>query len=455
LKQSLNDFGDSYESLVEGHGRLRARAELLFSLERRMPAVAGAGSQHDADYQAQEGRDFDAESNRLITSAYDLISRGVLRCWHTEAGRQRAIREVGLVIAEPVQQPAGRAMDLEPVVLLGTAILLVLLLFFLTFGASLTRGGSNPGSPKRLLLIPLMIGTTYSIAISCAVYVTHSRGGRRPDGSHRAAFYLLAGAAAALGGWIVDLLIQWVLGGYLRLAWTNPEPRWAWQFVTFFTAAGTAFLLERSGDHWRWWVKGVIQGSLTALAAAFTSLVLYRITTTYLGMVEALPTDQRPDLTPFMPALSAIRDGGLRRWGTVVAINGVIGFLIGAVLPRWYRLTLGMVPDDGEDLGLLRAERRRRPNALARKLASSWRNLATEDLLGLTNLTGVDEPADRAQPHDRQRRRRQPTLCPTCYCRSSSPGLRERPCPSRMPPRRRRQWRPHPGPRPRQCRAAE
>ncbi|MCK5230081.1 MAG: hypothetical protein KAR13_07435 [Desulfobulbaceae bacterium] len=305
----IHSFSNHYRLLKDSYKRLSVKAKTCFRLNREI-LLGGEDQQiHDAILECTAN--YKEQCNELLKNLCDFISRGVLKCQITHSSRWHALSAMGF--KEPDTGPGG-GPTINQVLTLLVILVPVLLLNFALFGSRL---------PENVLLMGTMIATIYTMAVMCALYPKGIWKFTRRDehGTRPMLFYLVAGFAAVALAVPVSLVFKFfifsiseeqTMATAFLSAWNDFSMRsYRWMLMAFITAFFTAFHLDNR-PFWKItcsrlrWIEGFVQAAVN-LSAAY--------------IVVCWLDDQN------------LRD----RLICVLGTTAVIGFVIGFVVPHWYR----------------------------------------------------------------------------------------------------------------------
>lgn len=305
----LNRFSDEWQRLRAEFSSLVPKAKRCFQLlgdAAAAPQDATISKMAD-EYQSS----LTDEVGRLLEDLYGFISRGVLQCKLTQAARFQQLSQLGF---QRSHQPT----------LSRDSLVAVFLMVMPVIGASLLYGSG--GDIREALFRAPQYALTYLVAVICALLASrlkHPSVDMDHTSDDRAwSAYLVAGAAAVTAAVIIGLASKIVTG-----LWADPMVSpgdsvlayfgkgHPWLILSFVTAFVTAFHLEnrvseRIPVRKLRWIEGATQGVLTLLAGVGVCLWL----------ANSLP------------------EGAKTPWHIVIT-TGLIGFLLGATVPSWFRAT--------------------------------------------------------------------------------------------------------------------
>jgi hypothetical protein len=314
-------------SIRDTYAMLVPKARKCFRLTRELPPDQDTERSRVPDAVREYRDEFAEQARELLRTIYDFLGRGVLQSRHSYHARCELLRSLGFDV-----QISKPPMTLNQHVILFVVLHAVLILGF-TVGelvAYETRSGFTD-----VFMRALRIAVLYNVAIVCAVYrPQHLALARRDDRGFRpVAWYLLIGALAVVIVLPLNVTIKalWnpglikALVGFegmsrataltvLKDVGTDVAQKFPWLFMTFLTAAGTAYLVDdRPGPRLTAarlrWVEG---GALATVAALGAVVVWY-----WLAQTGGLPTHMQFE------------------WH--VARAWLLGFAIGFLIPTWSR----------------------------------------------------------------------------------------------------------------------
>jgi hypothetical protein len=305
----IHSFSNSYRLLNDSYKRLSDKTKTCFRFNREIPLGGEDQKLRDAIFECTAN--YKEQCNELLKDLCDFISRGVLKCQITNSTRWHALYKMGF--EEPDISTRER-LTINQVLTLLVIIIPILLLNFSLYGS---------GLPETVLLMGTMIATIYTVAVVCALYPKGIWKFTRRDerGTRPILFYLVAGFAAVALAVPISLMFKLVIFSISEgqtmatafpSAWENFSTHsYPWMLMAFITAFFTAFQADNR-PFWKItyprlrWIEGFFQVAVN-LFATF--------------IVVAWLDDQD------------LRD----RLITVLGTNAAIGFVIGFVVPTWYR----------------------------------------------------------------------------------------------------------------------
>jgi hypothetical protein len=294
-------FAPDFQTLQESHRRLTQKV-----IDCKPDA---SGSAKETELYTKLRKHFQEDLDGLLQSICDFIARGMLRCHFTENARHDELRMMGFK-----ERRQGKSFTPHQVANL-----------FLIIASVLWLGIEFSGSSKRSFVHQLamvaMVATTYCVAVLSAVYFMRRLGPEsvKASGERHTAFYLLAGLVAAGLGFVISLAFRYAMHGFdLGKALEQAAIRYPWGLLTFATAAAIAFNIDNGSNRFgnmQRWVEAGIQALVMAIAA-------------YLAYAWLL------ELDPQRMQRAALN------WQMLVFLSAVNGFLLGYLVPTWYRGTL-------------------------------------------------------------------------------------------------------------------
>jgi hypothetical protein len=314
-------------SIRDTYAMLVPKARKCFRLTRELPPDQDIERSRVPDAVREYRDEFAEQARDLLATIYDFLGRGVLQSRYSYSARCELLHSLGFDV-----QIARAPLTLNQHVTLFVVLHAVLILGFIV--AELVyeaRAGFTD-----VFMRSLRIAVLYSVAIVCAVYrPRHLTLARRDDRGFRpVAWYLLIGALAVAIVLPVNVTIKalWnpdlikalmsfdgvskatVLTQVYNGVVADVAQKFPWLFMTFLTAAGTAYLADdRPGPRLtsarlRWLEAGTL-----ATAAAVGSVVVWY----WLAQTGGLPRHMH--------------------FGWHVARAWVLGFTVGFLIPTWSR----------------------------------------------------------------------------------------------------------------------
>jgi hypothetical protein len=297
LGQDYRDIGTAYDRVRD---RVASCARLMRELDaNRDETVAKALEECKSNVSEQ--------TEALLVQMCEFVARGVLRCELTRSAREARLRTMGFSDFADAHYP----LNVNQVVTVGVAVFLAVV-----FGTLLIK--SQSARIGEMLFTAGMVATIYATAVVASIYpktiwdfANIQKSVQRP-----VAAYLVSGVMAVCLAFLVSLTFKFLMKGDFLSALLDYRVSYPWFLLTFVASGVTSFLADdfagRSGDEPRWarWAEGAV----AAAALAATALVVHRM----LG--EAGMPGER------VPPLQAL-----------ISMCAVIGFVIGALVPSWYR----------------------------------------------------------------------------------------------------------------------
>ncbi len=309
----LFENASAFQALENRYERLARSAKTCFQFARE---TQPAGGEVGADLAIAEcQRNFVEQARALLMSQCDFISQGVLSCQLTESARCRALTALGFDI-RPNAQPQG---------LIANQLAALLLLLMLALMLNLALFGARIGGTEKTLMMITMIATLYVVSVACAVCLKGRWAFtlRGADGARPVLSYLAAGVAAVAVAAPVSIGFRIMIGlsadgaqalipAAAAAVTVFAGKAYPWMLTAFVTAVTVSFLLDDKpvyGLSWRQmrWLEGALLSAANLLAAYVVTLWL-------------------TDIGGHAPPIEA-----------VLPRAALIGFLIGFVIPTWYR----------------------------------------------------------------------------------------------------------------------
>ncbi len=302
----LEEFSEDYvaikaqfeRALVAGARCLEvtAKAEEGARAEER----EGASSQAVAECKLH----FRERCDELYREMCLLLARAVLYKERTQRGRVATLERYGFSVSEDGGAPSP--LDANQILGISSIVFLILGLGAIAIGMR--------GTPQEVMFRSIMISAIFGAAVVCALWpkswaiATHTGGRSRPMVSYLLSGILAAACAAGISVLFKSIAMNSTLEAVRNLAISYP-----WFLMSFATAFGLAGLADNWGGKserepiWGRYAEGV------ALAAGLTlTFLLVR------AMLMAIPS-------PHVPSLQ------------VASVAAAIGFVLGVLVPHWYR----------------------------------------------------------------------------------------------------------------------
>jgi hypothetical protein len=312
----LATASNELQGIKQKHDQLARKALRCLRLcDETFPSTVG--------YKSIEALLFDLkeQANELFVSLCDFVARAVLHCCVSQGVRSGELRKIGFVEGHKRSLPGVSVNQVCSLfVWMATILLLVALLAKFQQWSSLKEG----------ILRTLMIAAIHSMAIVCALYpkgqwAVARRGAR---GERPTLFYLLAGAMALAVGVAINIAFKWMIYEFNFDKTLNDfRTAYPWVGLSFVLAAMLALEADnvptRLGRFQRW-----TEGLALAAVMGLAWFVVWRwlLNTGY-------KTADDPKFFLWVMGLSVAN-----------------GFVLGYVVPSWYRRACSDVVVIDEDI---------------------------------------------------------------------------------------------------------
>lgn len=256
------------------------------------------------------------QSSALLAGIYSLVSRGLLQCGTTNGARALSLASLGFDIRTVNPKPKltlDHFMTLS-MVILGALLPGITIVYRFT--------GARIG---ELLNQSLMVSTIYCAAVICAVYPKdHWKFARRSQHNLRPmSFYLTAGLLATAASLVIRFVFQLMLYHLPKEALLRSQLGFPWSVCAFVAAFMVAWMIDdeptsRMPPARLRWIEALAGGSSLALASPLVVTWLAQVT----HHIESAGQMHLPPPPPLPLALVS---------------SFSIGFVIGYLVPTWYR----------------------------------------------------------------------------------------------------------------------
>jgi len=304
----LSRFAADFTELERRYRQLTPKVRYCLRLLHDVTTEGGSGKSDGVVLQFQA--DLTEQVSELLGSLYHFISRGLLQCGTTYGIRAAKLAALGFDRkAVTLKQKLNRDHLMILFGIIGVVILV---------GYALLPGSSTDSFGERLEKA-MLISSLNIIAVICAVYPKERWKFAQWD--HRtvrpAAFYFVAGLMAAGFSLVLNLLFQIFLHHGFGPAWVHFRFSYPWAFSSFTTAFMVAWMtddqpasrLPRLSLRW-------VEGLTGAGALVLAHRAIY-------SFVAQSPASSAEHTLPPLPQ--------------ILARAGIIGFVIGYLIPTWYR----------------------------------------------------------------------------------------------------------------------
>jgi hypothetical protein len=302
----LSYFSSDYQNLQEAYKKIVQEAAYTFDITKN---ISDEIDDRYRDVILKIKKIFLEQNNRLFNNICDIVSRGVLQCSLRLESRNKELNSMGYFLDEKTTLATRQIFSL-----------FICLFFILLIGFSINQ--PQGGSFGKIMLLVVLIATNFTVATAFAVYpkakwdfANRSSSGHRP-----ADFYFAAAVSAVVVGAVVGLILNSIYFKSLSEAWGHLGTRYPWYFTTFVMTLMTAYQVDNSiqGSNnkarlYQRCREGGVQALVSGAAGGFVVAV-------------ALPLVTRESLV-------------LNKLVAVVILMTVLGFLIGFLVPTWYRDT--------------------------------------------------------------------------------------------------------------------
>jgi len=322
----MQDRSEQQNRLQEHRKRYVSMMQNLIELDEQIKINPGMEA-------LQETRDsfrnnMQVEREALYADICDFISHAVLTCCLTNGNIKKVTNELGFICDPSKQSKLLQAVNYT-LALFSLLLVFVLLSFILLLGTN--------GDIERILLIVTMIVSIYSAAVVCALFPKQLWSlFKYRNKVYPVCGYLLSGLMAMSSSLVISMFFKTLvfvkedsISGIVApftLAWQDfSTVSYPWIIMSFVAAISTAFLsdwtvLSNRPIYLRRFFDGVLQSIILIGGSVIV----------YLWLVD-LEYTRVPNLT------------------RLVTITGGIGFLIGFIVPNWYRNSYVIEPDHEDD----------------------------------------------------------------------------------------------------------
>jgi hypothetical protein len=305
----LDQFASEYSSIKESYRRLKPKVRNYFRLSR---GTASGGDGRSDDLVLQVRADLTEQSNEILSRLYNFVSRGLLQCGVTYGARASSLAMLGFDL---------HTVEIKPKLTLNHMMALFGMVAIIVLAVFMSLGIPSGVSFDELLARIVLISVLYSAAAICAVYPKErwSFARREPQSVRPVAFYFAAGALAALASLGISFLFNLVIFRSLPRTWAHSLLTYPWCLSSFSAAFVLAWmtddtptsLLTRARLRW-------VEGLTGAGALAATIFLVFPWLDAVAANHQAMPAHRSP-----LPV--------------ALTMSCAIGFMIGYLIPTWYR----------------------------------------------------------------------------------------------------------------------
>lgn len=254
------------------------------------------------------------EIENLHRDICNFIAKGILRYEMTRSLRERRLREMGFINISH----ESSIININQIVSISGIVFLIMLLGMVILG----RIFNSNQQIQKVIFISSMVATIYGVSIFAGIYpkTVWSYANRKKTGERAAPVYLLSGGMAVVLSIIVSLTFKFLL---FRDFMKALEDIWLirpWLSMSCVIAIATAFFADdfigvnAEEPSWLRWLEGAALG-VTLIGASW-------LVREWLIQIPNIPKDRIPGLEIVLP------------------ISGVMGLLIGLIIPHAYRAAI-------------------------------------------------------------------------------------------------------------------
>jgi hypothetical protein len=322
----MQDRSDQYNRLKEHCKRYVSMMQNLVELDEQIGVNPDIGVLHETRNNFRSNMQVEREA--LYADICDFISHAVLTCCLTNGNIKKVTKDLGF-ICDPnriskLVQTVNYTLTLFSLLLVFVLISFILLL------------GTN-GDIERILLIVTMIVSIYSAAVVCALFPKQIwLLFKYKNQVYPVCGYFLSGLMAMSSSLVISMFFKTLVFAKeesvtgimapFTLAWNDfTTVSYPWIIMSFVAAVSTAFLSDWTLlNNASTYIRRSLDAVLQSIILIGGSVIVY------LWLVD-LEHTRVPDLTRLM------------------IITGGIGFLIGFIVPSWYRSSYVTGPDHKVD----------------------------------------------------------------------------------------------------------
>lgn len=286
-----------FDDVDKRYDELAGTAKRLFRLLATLKPRSGEPKLGDAVEELELA--FKTSVQELQKTMCDLISRGLLTCTFTEAGRLGELRSLGFRPPAP-----DRLFDQ----------LLALFLALGAFHAVVVSALRPPDVTVQAALVKgVLIATIYVTAVFSAIVLKRWEFGRPNDGGRPIRAYTTSALLAAGLSLVTSLGLQMIVThDLMEAAKALYQYKWPWTFMAVSTAFITAFTADDAPRPRLRWLESAAHAVAGAVMSGLVLILLRQL----------CPLGAACHVPPAAP---------------VVLTSAVTCALIGALVPSWYR----------------------------------------------------------------------------------------------------------------------
>jgi len=326
-------FSSFLQDRREQQNRLQEHGKRYVSMMQNLIALDEQIKTNPAMAVLQETRDsfrnnMQVEREALYADICDFISHAVLTCCLTNGNIKKITHELGFICDPCKQSKLVQAVNYT-LALFSLLLVFVLISFILLLGTN--------GDIERILLIVTMIVSIYSAAVVCALFPKQLWSlFKYRNKVYPLCGYFLSGLMAMSSSLVISMFFKTLVfakeesvSGIVApfsMAWNSfTTVSYPWIIMSFVAAISTAFLSDWTTMSNRpIYLRRFLDGALQSIILVGGSVIVY------LWLVDIEHT----------------RVPNLMR---LITMAGGIGFLIGFIVPNWYRNSYVIEPDHEDD----------------------------------------------------------------------------------------------------------
>jgi hypothetical protein len=315
MARYLLEQGEALQGIDDRYRALLPKARSCFKLLQETRATAETDKARFAIQRYAD--DFVEQVSKLREDVLAFIARGILQADLTDGARNKRLAALGL----PAELERPSLTSNQLISLFG--VLLVLSLSASVFLTPLLDAARARPTTGVLLARAGLLSLVYTVAVGCAVFPKQrwTFAMRKPGQPRPFAFYVVTSAMAVVIAQALGFGFNCVLERSATVAASRWLLTYPWAAMTAGLTLVTAILVDdQPPARWPRWLVSVLEG----LCMAAVMVLAARLTVGWLAERWELHRSLMPGYSP--PSLL-----------NVAAKAGAVGFLVGFLVPRWYR----------------------------------------------------------------------------------------------------------------------
>lgn len=312
----IQEHRANYNSIFNRYSRLLKKARLCFDLNDDEFAELDSPKAMIASKECKSS--FMEQCRALFATECEFISHAILSSNVTEKARAKALADLGFNITT-THTTSGLSIN---------QITTLMVFVFAIAGTVFVLGSEYIANPKTSMFFGLMVGIIFTVSTACVTYTKCKWSIAKPEenGTRPTLYYLLVGLLAVVLTIPVTVIFKTVfdmnitqhasIANIFSIAWENVvDNKWPYKIVVFVSAFSLAWLIDNKPyEKLKTYQWQIVEGSINAIAILCATL-----------LAKWMINDFKP---------LDFENGSIL---VTLARNTMIGFLIGFLVPNWFR----------------------------------------------------------------------------------------------------------------------